>query len=97
VNISYDGYYGFQKIAKKPELLNAKQYMEIMDRKDGAYGEDTSYQFLREYRPNTRSFAMVITTGTEYSNYLENVRHLNVLSDSIDNIPDEFAKSFKPC
>lgn len=37
VNISYDGYYGFQKIAKKPELLNAKQYMEIMDRKDGAY------------------------------------------------------------
>ena len=34
VNISYDGYYGFQKIAKKPELLNAKQYMEIMDRKD---------------------------------------------------------------
>lgn len=63
---------------------------------DGKYGEDTSYQFLREYRPNTRSFAMVITTGTEYSSYLENVRHLNVLSDSIDNIPDEFAKSFKP-
>lgn len=63
---------------------------------DGKYGKDTSYQFLREYRPNTRNFAMVVTTGTEYSSYLENVRHLNVLSDSIDNIPDEFAKSFKP-
>ena len=37
VRISYDGYYGVQQIAKKPELLNAKQYMEIMDRKDGAY------------------------------------------------------------
>ena len=36
VRISYDGYYGVQQIAKKPELLNAKQYMEIMDRKDGA-------------------------------------------------------------
>lgn len=37
VRVSYDGYYGVQQIAKKPELLNAKQYMEIMDRKDGAY------------------------------------------------------------
>lgn len=37
VRISYDGYYGVQQIAKKPEVLNAKQYMEIMDRKDGAY------------------------------------------------------------
>lgn len=37
MRVSYDGYYGVQQIAKKPELLNAKQYMEIMDRKDGAY------------------------------------------------------------
>ena len=37
IQVSYDGYYGWQQIAKKPELLNARQYMEIMDRKDGAY------------------------------------------------------------
>lgn len=37
IRVSYDGYYGVQQIAKKPELLNARQYMEIMDRKDGAY------------------------------------------------------------
>lgn len=37
IQVSYDGYYGFQQIAKKPELLNARQYMEIMDRKDGGY------------------------------------------------------------
>lgn len=37
MQISYDGYYGIQNVAKKPDLLNAKQYMEIMDRKDGAY------------------------------------------------------------
>ncbi|WP_291529484.1 TonB-dependent receptor [Bacteroides sp. UBA939] len=29
--ISYDGYYGIQTIGKKAELLNAKQYMEIMN------------------------------------------------------------------
>lgn len=62
---------------------------------DGKYGEDTSYQFLKEYRPNTMNFAMVVTTGTEYSGYLENVRHLNVLSDSMDNLPEEFSNSFK--
>ena len=37
VQVSYDGYYGIQQIAKNADLLNAKQYMEIMDRKDGAY------------------------------------------------------------
>lgn len=35
LKVSYDGYFGIQNVAKKPELLNAKQYMEIMDRKDG--------------------------------------------------------------
>ena len=28
---SYDGYYGFQYMAKKPDLLNAREYMSIMD------------------------------------------------------------------
>lgn len=62
---------------------------------DGKYGEDTSYQFLKEYAPKTRTFAMVVTTGTEYSSYLENVRHLNVLSDSMETIPSIFLNSFK--
>lgn len=35
IKVTYDGYYGIQNIAKKPKLLNARQYMEIMDRKDG--------------------------------------------------------------
>ena len=63
---------------------------------DGGYGKDTSYQFLKDYRPNTREFAMVITTGTEYSQYLENKRHINVLTNSKAVLPDEFSKSFKP-
>ena len=30
-NVTYDFYYGWQQMAKKPELLDAKQYMEILD------------------------------------------------------------------
>jgi TonB-linked SusC/RagA family outer membrane protein len=31
INVSYDGYYGWQNVYKMPELLNAKQYMQVMD------------------------------------------------------------------
>ena len=63
---------------------------------DGGYGEDTSYQFLRSYSPKGNSFSVVITTGTEYSSYLENRVHINVLTDSIDTVSSEFINSFKP-
>ena len=29
IEVTYDGYYGVQNVAKMPKLLNAKQYMEI--------------------------------------------------------------------
>lgn len=32
MTFSYDGYYGVQNIAKMPKLLNAKQYMDVMDK-----------------------------------------------------------------
>lgn len=63
---------------------------------DGGYGKDTSLRFLQGYKPNTRSFAFVVTTGTEYSAYLENVRKVNVLSDSMETVGTEFFNSFKP-
>ena len=31
MQVSYDGYIGWQNVYKMPELLNAKQYMEVMD------------------------------------------------------------------
>ena len=37
LQVSYDGYVGIQNLPKTPELTNAKQYMELMDRQDGAY------------------------------------------------------------
>lgn len=29
--VTFDGYYGWQTVAKKVKMLNAKQYMELRD------------------------------------------------------------------
>ena len=50
---------------------------------DGGWGTSTSYQFLRAYKP-LKPQSIVITTGTEYSEYLEQELGLNVLSDTRD-------------
>ena len=50
---------------------------------DGGWGSSTSYQFLSGYKPQ-QSTSIVITTGTEYSEYLEQELGLNVLTDTRD-------------
>lgn len=39
-NIQYDGYFGWQNIAKKPKLLNAQQYIDIMKEVNPAYNDE---------------------------------------------------------
>lgn len=57
---------------------------------DNRYGFDTAKSFLSGYRPRfSKGWSLVITTGTEYSEFLEEVRHLNVLTETFlwsDNI-----------
>lgn len=79
--ISYDGFPG-------------KYYATV--KTDRGYGDDTAFEFLSSYRPEGKGFSVVITTGTEYSAYLENVKELNVLSESIDHFEGEFFHFFKP-
>ena len=43
-------------------------------------GTSLSTKLLKEYKAPDRGFAIVITTGTEYSELLESVRHLDVLT-----------------
>lgn len=62
---------------------------------DGKLGRNTSLQFLQNYRC-LRQYGIVFTTGTEYSEYLENVRKLNVLTKAVDTSKTAFIKSFKP-
>ena len=45
------------------------------------YGDETSIRTLQSVCPKGGN-GIVVTTGTEYSTYIENVRGLNVLSDT---------------
>jgi TonB-linked SusC/RagA family outer membrane protein len=75
INVSYDGYYGWQNVYKMPELLNAKQYMDVMDQISYNQGNDVKYTWdkymsaerLEAYRNGTDS-------GT---NWLEAIRNNN--------------------
>ena len=61
-------------------------------------GMETSMRILQGLSPNTKGLSIVMTTGTEYSTYLENVHKLNVLSDTAKegNVKKLLYSSFKP-
>ena len=46
------------------------------------HGVQTSIKFLEGYRAPRRSICLVLTTGTEYSEYIEQVRHFDVLTNT---------------
>ena len=59
---------------------NFRAYFKAVVATDSGYGYDTSLTFLKSYRiPKKYKYALVVTTGTEYSTYLENELNLNVL------------------
>lgn len=61
-------------------------------------GMETSYRILQGLSPTTKGLSVLMTTGTEYSTYLESVYHLNVLSDTAEksNVRSLLYNSFKP-
>ena len=61
-------------------------------------GMETSFSILSSMKPSQGGFSVIMTTGTEYSEYLENVYNLNVLSDTAkeSNIKKMIYSSFKP-
>ena len=61
-------------------------------------GMDTSFRILQGFPVSTKGIAIVMTTGTEYSTYLENVYDLNVLSATAEkgNVKNLLYNSFKP-
>lgn len=61
-------------------------------------GLDTSLKLLQGIPPKGKGISIVMTTGTEYSTYLENVYNLNVLSDTAKegNVKRLLYSSFKP-
>ena len=74
---------------------------KVTGRVDIAYdlsGMETSIRILQRFSSNTKGLSIVMTTGTEYSTYLENVHKLNVLSDTAKegNVKKLLYSSFKP-
>lgn len=62
---------------------NLRPYFRANVDTDAGYGETTSMQFLQSCRPKTAN-GIIITTGTEYSEYLEQELGLNVLTETRD-------------
>lgn len=59
------------------------------------YGSNTSEAFLRSYQAPPKGLALVMTTGTEYSELLESVRHLDVLTHTYQVAAQKIASSWK--
>lgn len=64
------------------KLIPVKKYNLVNT--NGEYGLTTSVNFLKSYKAPSDSIGLVMCTGTEYSNFLEAKRGLNVLSDTYE-------------
>ena len=62
----------------------------------GDYGLNTSLEFLQSYSMPQDVIGLVMCTGTEYSEYLEQVRGVDVLSSTFEKAKEVIPKSFKP-
>jgi len=72
VQVSYDGYYGVQNVYKMPALLDAREYMTMMDEtrfNDGKEGYDWA-----SFVPNYEAIMAGDSNGT---NWLEEIREEN--------------------
>ena len=75
----------------KPRFMRAK----VQTSRE--YGSETSERFLRAYTPRyKKGIAICICTGTEYSDYLETVRGLDVLTQTWEQASKVLLSSLRP-
>lgn len=65
------------------KFIHVKKYNLIDTDRD--FGENTSRKFLMSYKTKPNSVALVMCTGTEYSELLESIKKLNVLVQTYRN------------
>lgn len=58
-------------------------------------GAETSLRFLNNYKAPQQGLALVMTTGTEYSEFLEEMFNLDVLTRTFMRAPQIMAKNWK--
>ncbi len=64
---------------------------------DSSFGDETSFRFLQSYKSiPKKGFSIVMTTGTEYSVYIEQTHNLNVLTDTFQRAKSLLSKNLKP-
>ncbi len=72
MQITYDGYYGFQNPYKEPSLLNAKQYMTILDEVN--FNEGLAAYDWKTMMPDIYN---KVNSGWEGTNWLKEIRNKN--------------------
>lgn len=75
------------------ELRLYARHMAKFEPTDKKFGFQTAKRFLWEYKPEIKD-CIVLTTGTEYSEYLQGVRKLNVLTETFMTSPEILKASF---
>lgn len=63
---------------------------------DGGYGEEFSRRFLSSYKAVKNGMELVMTSGTEYSTYIETAMRGNVLTDTFKKAGDVLRNNLKP-
>ena len=73
------------------------RYMRAKIDTSREYGSETSERFLRSYKPKyKKGLAICICTGTEYSDYLETARGLDVLTQTWQQAAKVLLSSMRP-
>lgn len=82
---------------KNPYEGNPRGVMGKVDIVYNDSGMDSSFRILQSLKAN-KGISIIMTTGTEYSTYLESAYHLNVLSNTSkeSNVKRLLYNSFKP-
>ena len=62
---------------------------------DRNYGADTALKFINSYKAPSKGIALVMTTGTEYSEFLEQQAGLDVLTKTFKDAPAIIARNWR--
>jgi hypothetical protein len=60
------------------------------------FGQDTSVRFLLEHKCPKDGWGLVMTTGTEYSEFLETIYGYDVLTATAEEAYSIISRNFKP-
>lgn len=83
MNITYDGYYGVQNVYKMPSLLNAKEYMQILD--ESAYNNGLPGYNWADYLGGTDEGSLynkIMDGEWNGTNWMEEIRVKNAATQS---------------